>query len=80
MPTCKPEKIEWIRRHLGSVKEIYLIPREQKQNYALTVDSKPNLLIDDHAKNINEWIAKGGIGIRHINTMRTISELRKLGY
>ena len=80
MPTCRPEKIEWIRKHLGTVKEIHLVPREQKQNYALTVDGKPNLLIDDHIKNINEWVAKGGIGIRHINTMRTISELRKLGY
>lgn len=80
MPTCRPEKMEWIRKNIGNVKEIHLVPREQKQNYAVTKDGKPNLLIDDHIKNIDEWIARGGIGIRHINTMKTISQLRRLGY
>lgn len=79
MPTCKPEKKEWIRKHLGNVEQILLVPREDKQNYAMT-DGKPNLLIDDYEKNIKEWVSKGGIGIRHINTMNTISQLRKLGY
>jgi hypothetical protein len=37
-------------------------------------------LIDDYEKNIKEWVAKGGIGIRHINSMNTISQLRKIGY
>jgi 5'(3')-deoxyribonucleotidase len=80
METCRPEKIEWVRKHLGNVEHIYLVPREDKQKFALTEDGKPNLLIDDHIKNINEWESKGGIGIRHINTMKTISQLRKLGY
>lgn len=81
MTTCRPEKLEWIRENLGrNVKEIYLVPREQKKNYAITVNGKQNLLIDDHLKNIEEWVSRGGIGIRHINTMRTISELRKLGF
>jgi len=81
MQTSKPEKVEWVNKHLGrNVKEILLVPREQKQNYAVTKDGKPNILIDDHIKNINEWTAKGGIGIRHINTMKTISQLRKLGF
>lgn len=79
METCKPEKIEWIKTHLGHVKEILLVPREQKQTYAMT-DGKPNLLIDDYDKNIKEWEAKGGIGVRHINTLSTISQLRKLGF
>lgn len=80
MPTCRPEKIEWIRKHLGSsVKEIHLVPRLEKQNFAV-LNGKQNLLIDDHKKNIDEWVAKGGIGIRHINTMKTISQLRRLGY
>lgn len=81
MPTCKQEKIEWLYKHFGrNIKEIHIVPREQKQNYAVTKDGKPNILIDDHVKNINEWTAKGGIGIRHINTMKTISQLRKLGF
>jgi len=79
MPTCKPEKLEWIRKHLGNVEQVYLVPREDKQNYA-TKNGKPNLLIDDYEKNCKEWEAKGGIAIRHINSMNTISQLRKLGY
>lgn len=80
METCRPEKIEWVRKHLGNVEHIYLVPREDKQKFAMSEDGTPNLLIDDHIKNINEWESKGGIGIRHINTMKTISQLRKLGY
>ena len=80
MVTCKPEKLEWIRKHLGNVEQIYLVPRENKQKFAVTSDGTPNLLIDDYEKNIKEWVAKGGIGIRHINSMNTISQLRKIGY
>jgi 5'(3')-deoxyribonucleotidase len=79
MVTCKPEKLEWIRKHLGQVEHVYLVPREDKQNYAMK-DGKPNLLIDDYEKNCKEWEAQGGIAIRHINSMNTISQLRKLGY
>jgi hypothetical protein len=80
MATCKPEKIEWVHNHLGHVKAIHLVPREDKQKFAVTKDGKPNLLIDDYEKNIKEWEAAGGIGVRHINSMNTISQLRKLGY
>ena len=80
MTTCKPEKIEWVRKHLGNVEHIYLVPRDDKQKFAVTKYGTPNLLIDDYEKNIKEWVAKGGIGIRHINSMNTISQLRKLGY
>ena len=79
MPTCKAEKIEWVRKHLGRVEEINLVPREDKQKFA-TIGGKPNLLIDDYEKNCKEWEAAGGIAIRHINSMNTISQLRKLGY
>ena len=80
MQTCKPEKIEWVKKHLGSVEKIFLVPREDKQNFATNEDGSPNLLIDDYEKNIKEWVARGGVGVRHINSMNTISQLRKLGY
>jgi 5'(3')-deoxyribonucleotidase len=80
MVTCKPEKLEWIRKHLGNVEQIHLVPRDDKQKFAVTKDGAPNLLIDDYEKNIKEWVSAGGIGIRHINSMNTISQLRKLGY
>ena len=40
----------------------------------------PNILIDDHPKNIGEWEANGGIGIHHTNVNRTITKLKKLGF
>ena len=80
MPSSIPEKKEWIRTHLGHVSKVLLVPRDQKQEYALTENGEPNVLIDDHIKNIQEWEAKGGIGVRHINSLNTISQLRKLGY
>ena len=44
-----------------------------------TNDGVPNILIDDHIKNIREWEARGGIGVRHISPQKTISQLKKLG-
>lgn len=80
MPTSKPEKREWLRKQNMKPKEIHLVAREDKQRFATTPDGKPNVLIDDYIKNIKEWEAQGGIGIRHITTTRTIAELKKLGY
>ena len=53
--------------------------RSQKQQYA-TTDGKPNILIDDYMKNINEWEKKGGIGIHHTDPRKTINELKRLGF
>ena len=53
--------------------------RSQKQKFA-TTDGKPNVLIDDYKKNIREWEAKGGIGILHTNVIKTISDLKRLGF
>ena len=59
---------------------IHLVKRAQKQAYAKNRDEKPNVLIDDYLKNINEWEAKGGIGIHHTDVGKTLSELRSLGF
>ena len=57
-----------------------MVKRSQKQAYAKDKDGKPNILIDDYIKNINEWEAKGGIGIHHTNIGKTIGELKRLGF
>jgi hypothetical protein len=44
------------------------------------VNGEPALLIDDYIKNINQFKARGGIGIHHTSTASTISQLKKLGY
>jgi len=75
-----PGKMKWLKKNTKFKRsKINLVQRSQKQAYALS-NGKPNVLIDDHVKNINEWEAKGGIGIHHTNVGKTISELKKLGF
>ena len=79
-PNCIPGKIKWLKKNTKFKRsKINLVVRSQKQAYALS-NGKPNVLIDDYVKNINEWEAKGGIGIHHTNVGKTISELKKLGF
>jgi hypothetical protein len=55
--------------------KLYLYSRTNKQLF-----SEPNrILIDDMKQTIDEWNAKGGIGIFHISAADTISQLKKLG-
>ena len=79
-PNCIPGKMKWLKKNTKFKRsKINLVVRSQKQAYALS-NGKPNVLIDDYVKNINEWEAKGGIGIHHTNVGKTISELKKLGF
>ena len=75
-------KLDWLRKNakLTQRSRIHLVLREDKQKFAMTQDCKPNLLIDDYIKNINEFKARGGIGIHHTSSSNTIAELKKLGF
>ena len=75
-------KYNWLRKNAKYTKKnrIHLVMREDKQKYAMTTDGKPNLLIDDYIKNVNEWKAKGGIGVHHTSPSDTIAQLKRLGF
>ena len=75
-------KMNWLRSNakLTQKSRIHLVMREDKQKYAMTTDGKPNLLIDDYIKNVNEWKAKGGIGVHHTSPSDTIAQLKRLGF
>jgi len=62
----------WIRRHLNPGIKSIICNRKEKQDYA---DSH-SILIDDKLKTIEEWKSKGGIGILHESTKKTISQLK----
>ena len=80
-PTSKVGKMKWLKKNTKFKRaNIHLVKRSQKQAYAKNRDEKPNVLIDDYIKNINEWEAKGGIGIHHTNVGKTIGELKRLGF
>jgi hypothetical protein len=64
----------WTRNNIPGTKLI-LRQAEQKQEFA-----KPNaILIDDRTLNIEQWRAKGGIGIIHTSANETIKQLKELG-
>ena len=79
-PNSKNGKLKWLAKHTKFKKpNINLVLRSQKQKYA-TANGKPNVLIDDYIKNINEWESKGGIGVHHTSVSKTINELKRLGF
>ena len=79
-PNARNGKMKWLSKNTNFKRgRIHLVKRAQKQSYA-TTDGKPNILIDDYIKNINEWEAKGGIGIHHTSVSKTIGQLKRIGF
>ena len=79
-PNSRNGKMKWLQKNAKySRSNIHLVQREQKKQFA-TTNGKPNVLIDDYIKNIQEWESKGGIGIHHTNVSKTINELKRLGF
>lgn len=69
------DKIEWIEKHINKNIEVLFGPYSiNKQNYCRYGD----VLIDDNYLNINQWNAKGGIGILHTSAINTVNQLRDL--
>lgn len=79
--SSKTSKLLWMKKYFPWVPKdrINLVKRHQKQEYA-TSNGKPNILIDDYIKNMNEWKAAGGIGIQHVGAHSTIAKLKELGF
>ncbi len=75
--TSRIGKQAWVKTHIPRTqyKDLLLYPRHEKQLFA----GENRILIDDLAKTIDEWNAKGGIGILHTSTASTIKQLKELG-
>lgn len=74
-------KRAWYHHHLPEIpqRNIHIVEREQKRDYARTGKTK-NVLIDDHEQNCQEFEAAGGIGIFHHSAKTTIIQLKALGF
>ena len=81
MPNAKADKAQWIKKNTRlPSSEVHLVARADKQRYAVSEMGQPNILIDDHPKNIREWQQAGGVGIVHRSASETISKLKKMGF
>ena len=73
-------KLKWLGKNTKFKRSnINLVKREDKKKFA-TMDGKPNVLVDDYLKNINEWESAGGTGIHHTEVGKTVVELKSLGF
>ena len=76
------DKTRFMKRWFGvDQKDMYPVMRKNKANFALDGrDHRPNLLIDDHLGNIQEFIKARGIGVHHTSASNTIKKLKEIGY
>ena len=74
-------KLKWLSKNTKIPRgKTHLVLRSQKKDFAVNKDKAPNILIDDYIKNIKEFNDKGGIGIHHTDTGKTLRELKNLGF
>lgn len=68
------QKRDWVIKRFGPQYTTVVLPAKEKQLHA-----GPNkVLVDDTSKNINEWVARGGIGLLHTDVLETIKQLEEL--
>ena len=82
-PNSAGGKEDWLKKNVEKLSRgrINLVMRADKQKFARDGRTQaPNILIDDHIKNVREWESKGGIAIHHTSVERTLTKLGKLGF
>ena len=76
------DKARFMKRWFGiDQKDMYPVQRKNKANFAMDGrDGRPNILIDDHLGNIQEFRKARGIGVHHKSASGTIKQLKEIGY
>ena len=76
------DKARFMKRWFGvDSNRMYPVMRADKMRFAKDGrDGRPNLLIDDHSKNIAQFKSAGGIGVLHTSASNSIKQLQKIGY
>ena len=76
------DKTRFMKRWFGvEQKDMYPVSRKNKVNFAMDGrDGRPNLLIDDHLGNIQQFSKARGIGVHHTSASNTIKQLKEIGY
>ena len=81
------DKTEWMAKYFGlPADRMRVVQRQDKKQFARDGrDNRPNLLIDDYIKNIEEFrsgpqgAGNGGIAIHHTSASNTIIQMKNLG-
>ena len=80
-PPAGIQKAIWCERNLGISRDrVYAVQRRDKKLFAKSSDGRPNVLIDDHQQNIQEFKSAGGIGVHHTSASNSIAQLEKIGF
>ena len=80
-PPAGIQKAMWCEKNLGISKDrVYAVQRRDKKHFAKSSDGRPNVLIDDHQNNIQEFKSAGGIAVHHTSASDTIAQLEKIGF
>ena len=76
------DKARFMKRWFGVTQDrMYPVMRADKMRFAkVGRDGRPNLLIDDHSKNIAQFKSAGGLGVHHTSAANSIKQLKKIGY
>tara|TARA_B110000467_G_scaffold110287_1_gene100609 strand:+ start:708 stop:1232 length:525 start_codon:yes stop_codon:yes gene_type:complete len=74
-PSVMRGKKMWCKKNLNMSSGVNITTRRGKLKFA---NGDKTILIDDYLKNVNEWRAKGGIGIHHKNARTTLVELKNI--
>jgi len=76
------DKTRFMKRWFGvPSNRMYPVMRADKMRFAKDGrDGRPNLLIDDHSKNILQFKSAGGIGVHHKSASGSIKQLKEIGY
>jgi hypothetical protein len=80
-PSASVGKRIWCRRVLpkfgySPAQQFHAVQRKDKQKFARQADGTPNVLIDDHRPNIDEWTAAGGHGVIYIPSSAMVQSIR----
>ena len=75
-PDAALDKVEWARKHIHPKLRVVFGPMARdKQLHCVTLS---DVLIDDMQINIDQWKAKGGIGILHTSVENTLEQLWRI--
>ena len=67
-------------QNISSRNDVYTVKRKDKKHFNTAHDGRPNVLIDDHIKNIEEWRVGGGLGVHHTSADSSIKQLKSIGF